>query len=389
MISETRKKLLVVGFVVTLLYSLHFAIPLYVNSIMLGQFFSKEIVSVIIMLGAISALFVTTHLGASIKKYHNYKTTLWLLFVSILTTGFIGFTNIGILVALLYILHFSCVAALFIMVNLYIEEFTDVEEEGATRGLFLTLLNTGILIAPLVAGGLVNTSGFAGIYAVSALTLVPVIFLIKKFYSHAKEPKYNNANFLLAIDEARKDKNIFGALAALLALESFYVLMSVYASIYIVQVIGISLPVYLGVIMPFALIPFVLLPYGLGKLADIETGEKELMMLGIILIGLATLGITFISSTNPMFWAGILFIARAGAATLEAMVFSYFFKKVERSDVGLVALFGSIRTVAFIFVPLIGSVFFLLSDNFKILFVLSGLAILYSLRPVLKIRDTK
>jgi hypothetical protein len=47
------------------------------------------------------------------------------------------------------------------MVNLYIEEFTDVEEEGATRGLFLTLLNTGILIAPLVAGGLVNTSGFA------------------------------------------------------------------------------------------------------------------------------------------------------------------------------------------------------------------------------------
>ena len=113
------------------------------------------------------------------------------------------------------------------------------------------------------------------------------------------------------------------------------------------------------------------------------------MMLGIILIGLATLGITFISSTNPLFWAGILFVARAGAATLEAMVFSYFFKKVERSDVGLVALFGSIRTVAFIFVPLVGSIFFLLSDNFKILFVLSGLAILYSLRPVLKIRDTK
>ena len=42
MISGDKKKLLVVGFVVTLLYSLHFAIPLYVNSIMLGQFFSKK-----------------------------------------------------------------------------------------------------------------------------------------------------------------------------------------------------------------------------------------------------------------------------------------------------------------------------------------------------------
>ena len=135
--------------------------------------------------------------------------------------------------------------------------------------------NTGILIAPLVAGGLVNTSGFAGIYTVSALTLVPVIFLIKSSTLMPKEPKYSNANFLLAIDEARKDKNIFGALAALLALELFYVLMSVYASIYIVQVIGIPLPVYLGVIMPLPSFLFVLLPYGLGKLADIETGEKS------------------------------------------------------------------------------------------------------------------
>lgn len=388
MISEAKRKLLVVGFVVTLLYSLHFAIPLYVNSIMLGTMFSKAGVSIIIMLAAISALLVTTHLGQTIKKYHNYKTTLMLLFVSIVSTAMIGFVNIPLLVALFYILHFSCVAALFIMVNLYIEEFTDVDEEGATRGMFLTLLNTGILVAPLVAGGIVNTSGFMGVYIISALCLIPVIFLMRRFYAHVREPKYLNINYKVAIREALMNKNIYGALVALLALESFYVLMSVYSGIYIVETIGIPLPVYLGVIMPFALIPFVILPYGLGKLADIRTGEKEMMIAGLTMIGLSTIFISFVTSQNPLTWAVVLFIARFGSAMLEAMIFSYFFKRVDRSDVGLVALFGSIRTLAFIFVPLIGSLVFIFIDGLQTIFIFGGIAVLFAIIPVLKIRDT-
>lgn len=387
--SEAKKKLLVVGFVVTLLYSLHFAIPLYVNSIMLGQYFSREAVGAIIMLAALCAMFVTTHLGGSIKKYHNYKTTLLLLFAGIISTAAIGFTNIGLLIAVLYMIHFSCSAALFIMINLYIEEFTDVDEEGATRGIFLTLLNTGILIAPLVAGGLVNTSGYPGIYLVSSLMLLPVIFLVRKFYSQSRDPKYKNIDYIQAIHEAKSDKNIFGALTALFALESFYVLMSVYAGIYIVETIGIPLPTYLGVIMPFALIPFVILPYGMGKLADLRTGEKEFALLGLAIIGVCAISLAFITSTNPIFWGLVLFAARAGAATLEAMIFSYFFKRVERSDVGLVALFGSIRNIAFIFVPLVGSIFFMFSESFKLLFILAGILILYSLVPLLKIKDTR
>ncbi len=388
MISEAKRKLLVVGFVVTLLYSLHFAIPLYVNSIMLGTMFSKAGVSIIIMLAAISALLVTTHLGQTIKKYHNYKTTLMLLFVSIVSTAMIGLVNIPLLVALFYILHFSCVAALFIMVNLYIEEFTDVDEEGATRGMFLTLLNTGILVAPLVAGGIVNTSGFMGVYIISALCLIPVIFLMRRFYAHVREPKYLNVNYKLAIREALMNKNIYGALVALLALESFYVLMSVYSGIYIVETIGIPLPVYLGVIMPFALIPFVILPYGLGKLADIRTGEKEMMIAGLTMIGLSTIFISFVTSQNPLTWAVVLFIARFGSAMLEAMIFSYFFKRVDRSDIGLVALFGSIRTLAFIFVPLIGSLVFIFIDGLQTVFIFGGIAVLFAIIPVLKIRDT-
>ena len=388
MTLEAKRKLLVVGFVVTLLYSLHFAIPLYVNSIMLGTMFSKAGVSIIIMLAALSALFVTTHLGQTIKKYHNYKTTLMLLFVSIISTATIGLIDIPLLIALFYILHFSCVAALFIMVNLYIEEFTDVDEEGATRGMFLTLLNTGILVAPLVAGGIVNTSGFMGVYIISSLCLIPVIFLMRKFYSHVREPKYLNVNYKLAIREALMNKNIYGALVALFALESFYVLMSVYSGIYIVETIGIPLPVYLGVIMPFALIPFVILPYGLGKLADIRTGEKEMMIAGLTMIGISTIFISFITSQNPFTWAVVLFIARFGSAMLEAMIFSYFFKRVDRTDVGLVALFGSIRTIAFIFVPLIRSLVFIFIDGLQTVFIFGGVAVLLAIMPVLKIRDT-
>lgn len=350
--------------------------------------FSKARVSIIIMLAAIFALLVTTHLGQTIKKYHNYKTTLMLLFVSIVSTAMIGLVNIPLLVALFYILHFSCVAALFIMVNLYIEEFTDVDEEGATRGMFLTLLNTGILVAPLVAGGIVNTSGFMGVYIISALCLIPVIFLMRRFYAHVREPKYLNVNYKLAIREALMNKNIYGALVALLALESFYVLMSVYSGIYIVETIGIPLPVYLGVIMPFALIPFVILPYGLGKLADIRTGEKEMMIAGLTMIGLSTIFISFVTSQNPLTWAVVLFIARFGSAMLEAMIFSYFFKRVDRSDIGLVALFGSIRTLAFIFVPLIGSLVFIFIDGLQTVFIFGGIAVLFAIIPVLKIRDT-
>jgi hypothetical protein len=74
---------------------------------------------------------------------------------------------------------------------------------------------------------------------------------------------------------------------------------------------------------------------------------------------------------------------------LEAMIFSYFFKRIDRTDAGLVALFGSVRTLAFIFVPLIGSLVFIFIDGIQTIFIIGGIAIMFALIPVLKIHDTR
>jgi hypothetical protein len=71
------------------------------------------------------------------------------------------------------------------------------------------------------------------------------------------------------------------------------------------------------------------------------------------------------------------------------MIFTYFFKKTEKGDAGLVALFGNMRTIATIAVPIVGAILLYLSGKIDYVFIAVALFVACSIIPASKIIDTK
>ena len=131
--------------------------------------------------------------------------------------------------------------------------------------------------------------------------------------------------------------------------------MVIYTPLYLISKFGLSYEA-LGIISSIMLIPYVLLEYPLGKVADNRIGEKELLIGGFVLTAITTAVIPLIGSAAIWVWAVILFGTRIGAAMIEGMSATYFYKKVEASDVDLIALFRDMRPIAYIIGPLLASI---------------------------------
>ena len=62
----------------------------------------------------------------------------------------------------------------------------------------------------------------------------------------------------------------------------------------------------------------------------------------------ATALLFFTESTNPYVWALILFLSRCGAALIEAMKESYFFKLVDAKDIDYINFFRNVGPLSYL-----------------------------------------
>jgi MFS family permease len=363
--SITRNKLLVVTYMLTMLYALHYGIPLYATSSYLHESFNASWVSMLYMFGSIGALIASMHVAKYIKRFHTYGFTFGLTIFEILITIAFGLTHNIFLLGLFFIVHFILQTLLYICLNVFIESFSKFAETGSIRGLFLALLNIGIVISPVIGGTILSHTSFEVLYIVSSLILIPFIFFLHKYLSHVHEPAYHSINMLHAFGNAWRNKNLRAALIASLSVECFYAVMIIYSPIYL-STLGISLTTYLTFILPLALIPLVVLPYELGLLADTKFGEKELMIIGLAILAITTFLIVIVTSSDPRIWIGILLISRIGAACVETMAFTYYFKKIGPEDASLTAVFSNTRSV-----------------------VILGCVLLWNISSVLPLQDTR
>ena len=171
--------------------------------------------------------------------------------------------------------------------------------------------------------------------------------------------------------------------------QCFYSVMVIYSPIYLAT-IGIPLTVYLSFILPLTLIPLVLLPYELGLLADTRFGEKELLLIGLLILAVTTFLCVIVTTPDPRVWVLIFLISRVGAACVETMAFTYYFKKVGPEDASLTALFSNAFSIATVLVGGVGiAIAPFLVVRPQLMFVILGCAILWSITYVLPMRDTK
>jgi MFS family permease len=328
-------------------------------------------------------------LQKTIKRVHTYEFTFGIALAEIVVVTLFGHTDNHYLLPVFFIIHFVLQTLLYICLNIFIESFSAHAKVGSIRGIFLAILNMGILISPIIGGAILTYSSFATLYTVAALTLVPYLFFLHKYLHHIKEPAYREISLTQAGKVALTNKNLRAALIGEFMVQCFYAVMVIYSPLYLTA-IGVPLTSYLTVIIPIALIPLVVLPYELGYLADKKFGEKEMLIIGILILVVTVFACVFITTTAIWVWALVFFVSRIGASFVETMSFSYYFKKIDKEDSSLTALFINAHPMAVLVVGTTGiAISPFLVERPQLMFIVLGCALMWSIAYILPMKDTR
>jgi MFS family permease len=266
-----------------------------------------------------------------------------------------------------------------------LETFSTDKVSGTVRGLHLTLVNLGFLFGPFLSMTLWEKFDFEGIFLV-ALILNIFIFLFSLIYLRDIQAGFNKqVRSLEVIILAVKNKDVFLIYYISFVLEFFYALMIIYTPIYLHKVLDFSV-LETGNIFTIMLIPFVLLQYPAGVLADKKMGEKKLLIVAIIIMALATLVCFFFAPKILIFWGIVLFFTRIGAALIEILRDSYFYKLIDGRDVDFINFFRSAMPLAYVAAAGVSAIL-LLYFPIKSVFLIVFLVTLSALIPAFKLKD--
>jgi MFS family permease len=385
--TKQTHKLLKLALLSTFIYSFFLSLPLYNASTYLTKVLNSSALYPVFICSAILVIFFNIYLSKIIKKYHNYKSGVVFITLGMVSTLILAFSNHTHLILLSYIVYTIAAALIFTLLNIFVDEFDTSEgNEGRLRGIFLLLLNFGIIFGAIVSGLIINMFGLKMIWLFTAASLSPMLYIFYKFYRCIPDPRYKHVSLMSGIGSLVRDKNISTIFLCLLYLESFFALMVVYIPIYLLENSNINVVVYSSVIIPIILLPFILLPFTLGRFADEHNAEKELLIIGISVLAISTLIIPFILKASLFIIIALLFISRVGASIIETMSYSYFFKKVNKQNILLISIFSNIRNYALLLTSVCSWIIMYLFKNFAFVLVFFALLSILVLKQLLKIK---
>ena len=374
-------------YLASFLLAFHLFFVIYVNSNFLNLFISETFIGSVWMVGSFLSILPLLCVSYILRLFGNYRI---LVFLTILE--FFIFIGLAFATALwqiipLFITYLIIYPIILFNLDIFLESFTEQENTtGSVRGTVLTIVNTALIIAPLLAGFILTNGDYWKVYLLSALFLIPFLFLILNFKSFP-DPEYEQLQFKKTFRSILQNKNVYHILMAQFIMRLFFAWMVIYMPLYLHEHIGFSWN-EIGIMFSIMLLPFALLELPAGKLADSRYGEKEILSLGFVIAGVFTLMIPFITSPNFIVWTVILFLTRIGASLIEIMTESYFFKHVNSSDNNMISFFRITRPMAYIVGPAIASIS-LIFINLQFIFFILGIILFWGLRYSLAIQDTK
>jgi len=391
--SSKRGLMYMIGFV----FNLSYAIPTYINSSFLSKIFSdagvpggEALVGIIYAAGSIAAIASFIEIPRILKRFGNYRVTVALLVANLVSL--IGLISGGsaIMTVFSFMLNFVTIAVVNYTIDMFLEHYSSDSSTGKIRGTFLTLTNLAWLLAPGISSVLLGAGSiesYSNIYLASALLLVPSIGLILWGLKGFSDPVYAKIPFWKSIGEIWANRNMKGILLSQLFLQFFYAWMVIYMPIYLHETVGFDWTA-IGLIFTVMLVPFVLIEAPLGRLADSRFGEKEMLSLGFVIMAICCLLIPFMTDHNVIMWAVLLFMSRIGAAMVEIMADTYFFKQVNASNAHLISFARMMRPLAYIISPIVATILFIAFD-INALFIFLGFLMIYALRYSLALVDTR
>ncbi|MDO8183659.1 MAG: MFS transporter [bacterium] len=365
--------------------ALGLVLPAYINSSFLGTITEEKWIGLVYTFASLLSILTLTLTPYWFKKYEQR-----FIFVAIALTFtpliVLTFVSNPIVIILLFIIYYAAGFMLRYLVDLELETASQNNQTGQIRGIFLTIINFAWLISPILASFLITDDNYRPVYLIAALAILPLIFLLRSNYQLTSQSNISPLNALKLLFNQKKETDISRILVVDFLLNFFYAVMVIYTPIYLHQHIGLNWS-ELGLVFTIMLLPFVLLDYPLGRLADLVTGEKELLIAGLIITGLATISLSLITTNELALWALVLFVSRIGAASTEVMKETYLFKKVSTSNADIISLARNLAPLSYIAAPIAVSIF-LMVWPLQFIFIALGLIMLLGLIPALKLTDT-
>jgi len=381
---HNRKIIYLAGF----LFSIPIALTSYINSSFLENYVDKNYIGLIYIIASIITILGLLKMPKILTRFGNRLTALIFSFLIFSSFVLLAFGNNIWIIILAFILYFLSINFIIASLDVFIEDFSIRSPIGSIRGFYLTVINLAWVVAQIISGSIIEKSSFLGIYLFSAGFMVLVLLIFTLFLRDFKDPEYKKISVLKTLKTFLQNKHLSKIYLINLILRFFFSWMIIYTPIYLHEYIGFGWD-KIGIIFSIMLLPFVILDFPLGKLSD-KIGEKKMLLIGFLIMVLSVLVIPLITMPLLWLWALVLFMTRVGAATIESLSESYFFKVIKKEECpNEISFFRNTLPVSFIIGPMLAVITLFLVPSFEYLFFVLAAILLIGFFITLRLQDVK
>lgn len=366
-------------FAVSFFYSIHMALVSYINSSMLSEYVSANMVSVLFATGSALSIIVMLYAPRLMQRFSTIRVSVTIFVFSAVLLWVLGTTLIQPLLLIAFVLYLALNACVFYTLDIFIEHYSTDSDTGKIRGLALTINNLGWISMPVVAGIISTRYGFSSIYLLAALVTCIAATILAISQRNFKEALVvNTPNLTLAFSLVKNNSALRRIISINFLLQFFYSWMILYVPLYLVQTLGFSWT-SIGGIFSLMLIPFVLFQYPAGRIADKWFGEKEMIIMGLVIMAGTVTTLALVKAPSIVVVAIILFGTRVGASIVEVLADSYFFKQVTAEDKSVIGFYRTMQPFAYIVGPIAGAFLLFVMPYTGLFLVLGGILIIGAL----------
>ncbi len=350
---------------------------------------SKKTVGLLFAVGAILSMFVLIKVSPFLRKYGNRYITLFFLSIGVLSFSALAFSHSPFIILPSFVITQSLLPIIIFNFDLFLESFSRDDNTGTLRGFYLTLINLAIFAAPFLAGFLLVDSTFGRVFITSAfIILLASVFLFFSLRTY-KDPLYVHVSYIKSLQKFYLNKPLRKILSTYFLISFFHAWFNIYLPIYLHTEIGFPLPIVIGFMIPVALLPFLLVQFPVGKIVDKKHNERELLVIGFVILGGATVLLSFLTSQNIILWILLIAIGRIGLAMIEVVAETFFYKKIDASNPNLISVFDSLGPLATIVAPLLATlILFPFHSSYQYLFLILGLIMFLGVPLSLSLKRT-
>lgn len=295
----------------------------------------------------------------------------------------------GTITSVAYIVaHFASLPFLIMLLDMILEAHSKNEDSGRVRGLYIFFSGVGFIAGPVVGGFLADRYGFTVIFFVAIVCYV-VIFLLalSRYLTEGTSEMLKKVSLLSSARQLGYNRDMRNIYIISFLLEGFYTMSVITFPIILIKS-GLTLA-QAGLIFTVMILPFIVFSYPAGCLADRRWGEKEILVGAMVFLGIALLVISQTESGGMFLWMGLFFATRVGAAIMETMRDSYFYKRVDGDDLALISFFRTARAVGSILAAGITFLFLYFGRSYGEVFIFFSVCFFMGIILALQLKDSE